>query len=135
MGKSYYEIGGNILDGAYGYDHRKYKRVRRLVKQGKVGLGTAVLLDHIVNLVPDVEGIPYSEMQLSAREWAKRNKQKWRRTLAPIPLPEVIKAPLMVVPNVVDAWSRATGSYDMRTPEVQRYEESVTWGGSGGMQI
>lgn len=135
MGKSYYEIGGVILDGSYGYDHRKYKRVQRLIKQGNVGLATAIVFDHVVNLLPDVEGIPYSETQLSAREWAKRNKAKWRKTLAPIPLPPQVKVPLMVVPEVVEAWSYATGSYDMRTPEVQRYEESVTWSGSGGRQI
>ena len=135
MGKSFYEIGGVVLDGSYGFDYRKFKRVRRLYKQQKVGLATAIVVDHVVNILPDVEGIPYSEMQLSAREWAKRNKAKWRRTLAPLPLPPVIKAPLMVVPSAVDAWSRATGSYDMATPEVRRYEESVTWGGSGGQVI
>lgn len=135
MGKSFYEIGGVVLDGSYGFDYRKYKRVQRLIAKGDVGLASAIIIDHVVNLIPDKEGIPYSEMQLSAREWAKRNRTKWRRTLAPIPLPPVIKAPLMVVPEVVDAWSRATGSYGMRTPAVQRYEESVTWGGSGGRQI
>jgi len=40
-----------------------------------------------------------------------------------------------VLPEVVEAWSYGIGSFDMRTPEVQRYEESVHYGGSGGMII
>ncbi len=132
---NYYEIGGIVLDGSYGWDYRKYKRVRRLYDQGKVGMATALLVDHIVEHVPTVDGIPYSEMQLRVRRWAKENKAKWRRTLAPLPLPPAVKAPLMVLPTVADAWSRSTGSYDMATPEVRRYEESVHFGGSGGRII
>jgi len=132
---NYYEIGGVVLDGSYGFDYRKYKRVRRLYDQGKVGMATAILVDHIVEHVPTVHGVPYSDMQLRVRKWARDNKAKWRRTLAPLPLPPVVKAPLMLVPTVAEAWSYATGSYDMRTPEIQTYEESVTWGGSGPLVI
>lgn len=132
---SYYEIGGVVLDGSYGFDYRKYKRVRRLYKQGKTGMATAILVDHIVDNITSVDEIPYSEIQLKVRKWAKDTKQKWRRTLAPLPLPEQVKVPLMLVPTVAEMWSEATGSYDMATPEVRRYEESVHYGGSGGRVI
>lgn len=132
---SYYEIGGIVFDGSYGFDYRKFKRVRRLYDQGKTGMATAILVDHIVDHITSVDEIPYSEMQLNVRKWAKDTKTKWRRTLAPLPLPEQVKVPLMLVPTVADMWSKATGSYDMATPEVRRYEESVHFGGSGGRVI
>jgi len=131
---SYYEIGGVLLDGSYGFDYRKYKRVRRLYDKGEIGMATAIVIDHVVEHVP-IDGVPYSDMQLRVRKWAEENKTKWRRTLAPLPLPPQVKAPLMLVPTVAEAWSYSKGSYDMRTPEIQTYEESVTWGGSGGMVI
>jgi len=132
---NYYEIGGVILDGSYGFDYRKYKRVRRLYDKGEIGMASAILIDHIVANIESVDDIPYSEMQLKVRKWAKDTKTKWRRTLAPLPIPEQVKVPLMLVPTVAEMWSKATGSYDMATPEVRRYEESVHFGGSGGRVI
>lgn len=135
---SYYEIGGQIFDGSFGYDHRKFKRVKRELRRGNphiaVGIATSLVLDKMKQ-VQSVEDIPYSDMQLGARKWAQEKRRTVRRLLAPLPLPPQVKVPLYVVPEAVEAWSYATGSYDLRTPEVQRYEESVHFGGSGGMII
>jgi len=135
---SYYEIGGQIFDGTFGYDHRKFKRAKRAHSRGQHHIVASIVTNQVLDLVKpieDVEEIPYSDVQLKAREWAQKNKRTLRRVIAPLPLPPVIKVPLYVAPEVVEAWSYGTGSYDMRTPEVQRYEESVHYGGSGGMII
>lgn len=138
MASSYYEIAGQIFDGTFGYDHRKFKRAKRAHSRGQhhivAGIATNQVLD-MVSKVGRVEEVPYSNTQLKAREWARRNRRTLRRVIAPLPLPPVVKVPLYVVPEVVEAWSYATGSYDMRSPAVQRYEESVHFGGSGGMII
>lgn len=135
---SYYEIGGQIFDGSFGYDHRKYKRVRREIRRGNTHIVGELLalemLDKIVQAT-DIEDIPYSDMQLKAREWAKKKRRTVQRLVAPLPLPQAVKVPLYVAPTVVEMWSHGVGSYDLRTPSVQRYEESVTFGGSGGMII
>lgn len=131
---SFYEIGGILLDGSFGFDHRKFKRVRRELKKGNVAMATAVVLDHIIPQMED-DQIPYSDLQLKARKWAKDKKRTIRRLVAPLPISPTAKTILAATPNVVDMWSRGVGSYDMRTPEVQEYEESVTWGGSGGRTI
>ena len=131
---SFYEIGGILMDGTFGYDHRKFKRVRRELKKGNVAMATAVVLDHVVPQMED-DSIPYSELQLKARKWAESKKRTLRRIVAPLPISPMAKTIVASTPNVVDMWSRGVGSYDMRTPDVQRYEESVTWGGSGGMVI
>lgn len=135
---SYYEIGGQIFDGSFGYDHRKYKRVRREIRRGNTHIVGELLalemLDKIVQAT-DIEDIPYSDMQLKAREWAKKKRRTVQRLVAPLPLPQQVKVPLYVAPTVVEMWSHGVGTYDLRTPSVQRYEESVTWGGSGGMII
>ena len=135
---SYYEIGGQIFDGSFGYDHRKYKRVRREIRRGNTYVAAGIIaeevLDKMVQL-QSVEDIPYSDMQLKAREWAKKNRRRVQRLVAPLPLPQPVKVAAYSAPVVVDMWSRGVGSYDLRTPSVKRYEESVHWGGSGGMII
>lgn len=126
------------MDGSFGYDHRKFKRVHRLIRQGKIPLATAIATEHLVTVLNHGDDVRYSPMQLKMREWAERNRRTWRRVLAPIPAPPIVKAPVMAVPEVVEMLSYGVGSgpgVDMYTPEVQRYEESVTWGGSGGIVI
>ena len=126
---SYYEIGGILFDGSGGYDHRKFKRVRRLIQQENIGLATAVITQHLVDLVDKQnKDIPYSDHQLAVREWVKDNRTKYRKTLAALPLPATMKVPLMVLPEVLNMYSYAVGSYDMYTPEIQQYENSVTLG-------
>lgn len=135
---NYYEISGQVFDGSFGYDHRKFKRVQRAIRRGHhhitADVATGVVLD-LVKTINQVEDIPYSDMQLKAREWAKKKRRTVQRLVAPLPLPQQVKVPLYVAPTVVEMWSHGVGSYDLRTPSVQRYEESVTWGGSGGMII
>lgn len=135
---SYYEIGGQIFDGAFGYDHRQFKRAKRAHSRGQhyivADIATNVVFDKIKQIT-QIEDIPYSDMQLKAREWAKRNRRRVQRLVAPLPLPAPVKTALYAAPTVVEMWSYGTGSYELRSPSVQRYEESVTWGGSGGMII
>lgn len=135
---SYYEIGGQIFDGAFGYDHRLFKRAKRAHSRGQhhvvADIAANVVFDKIKQ-INQIEDIPYSDMQLSAREWAKRNRRRIQRMVAPLPLPPQVKVVLYTAPTVVEMWSYGIGSFDHRTPSVQRYEESVTWGGSGGMII
>lgn len=135
---SFFEIGGEIIDGSYGYDHRKFRRLRRAIakKQPMVvaDIGANLLLD-VIREISTVEEVPYSDMQLRAREWGEKNRRRIKRVLAPLPLPPQVKVGVGILPEVAMAWSRGVGSYDMYTPEIQRYEESVTFGGSGGRQI
>ena len=135
---SYYEIGGQIFDGAFGYDHRQFKRAKRAHSRGQhhivADIATNVVFDKIKQIT-QIEDIPYSDMQLKAREWAKRNRRRVQRLVAPLPLPAPVKTALYAAPTVVEMWSYGTGSYELRSPSVQRYEESVTCGGSGGMII
>lgn len=135
---SYYEIGGQIFDGSFGYDHRKYKRVRREIRRGNTHIvGELIALEVLDKLVQvqQIEDIPFSDMQLKAREWAKKKRRTVQRLVAPLPLPPAVKVVAYTAPTVVEMWSHGVGSYDLRTPSVQRYEESVHWGGSGGMII
>lgn len=135
---SFYEIGGQIFDGSFGYDHRKFKRVRRELKRGNHHIVGGIIASSVldkVKSIQSVEDIPYSDMQLSARRWAEKNRRRVQRITAALPLPSAVKVPLYAAPTVVEAWSYGVGSYDMRTPQVKRYEESVHWGGSGGMII
>jgi hypothetical protein len=133
--KSYYEIGGILMDGSVGYDHRKFKRVRKELTRGNTNIAVALVLDHVVPAKEDDGSIPYSDLQIAGQEWSRRNKKRLRRLVAPLPIPMPVKVAIGELPTVVDLWSRGVGSYDMRTPEVQAYEESVTFGGSGGMII
>lgn len=133
--RSFYEIGGVILDGSYGIDTRRFNRVEREYRKGNVGLAVALATEHIVDHIDPVDNVPYSDLQLWLRDWSDRNRRRIRRTIALIPLPPQVKVPLYVLPEVAEMYSYSVGSYDMRTPEVQTYEESVTWGGSGGMII
>jgi hypothetical protein len=135
---SYYEIGGQIFDGSFGYDHRQFKRAKRAYSRGQhhvvADIAANVVFDKIKQ-INQIEEIPYSDMQLAARRWAEKNRRRVQRITAALPLPAQVKVPFYAAPAVVEMWSYGTGSYDLRTPSVRRYEESVTWGGSGGMII
>lgn len=133
---SYYEIGGILFDGSYGYDHRKFKRVRRLIEQTKPGLATAVITQHLVDLLDNSDKeIPYSDSQLAVRDFVKTHRTRYRKAIAAMPLPPVLKAPLMVLPEVANMYSYAVGSYEMYTPEIQAYEDSVTFSSMTSRQI
>lgn len=135
---SFYEIGGQIFDGSFGYDHRKFKRFQRLAKRGELHAAVGIAVAHGLDLVKEVnkvEEIPYSDAQLWVRRKAREHRRTWRAMVSALPLPPQVKVPLYAAPEVVEAWSYGTGSYDMATPEIRRYEESVHWGGSGGMII
>lgn len=122
------------MDGSVGYDHKRFKRVLREFNRGNNHVAVGLILDHLIPQTEDAD-IPYSEMQLAARKYAKKTQRTLKRVVTPLPIPSSAKVAIAATPTVVDMWSRGVGSYDMRTPDVQRYEESVTFGGSGGMII
>lgn len=135
---SYFEIGGEILDGSYGYNHRKFRRLRRAVERNQ----PVVVADIVANLLFDsiteistVEDVPYSDMQLAARKWGEKWQRRIGRILAPLPLAGPVKVAAGTAPTMAIMWSKGVGTYDLQTPEVRRYEESVYFGGSGGRII
>ncbi len=127
------------MDGTFGYDHRRFSRLRRAIRQNK----PLVVGDIATNLVLDFAKahgeveleFERSERLQSLERWGKENRRRAKRIAGPLPIPMPAKLLLAVAPEVAIAYSRATGSYDLRTPEVQRYEESVYFGGSGGRII
>lgn len=128
-----YEVGGIILDGKTRYNHRKFKRAHNAIKKNRPVVASVQIADIALSMLP-VEakpGIPYSDMQLATREWVKENRRTVRGLTRALPA-----APVAVGINVAltaaEMWSYAVGSYDLRTPEIQRYEESLVLSGMTG---
>ncbi len=136
---SYYEIGGIVLDGSFGYDHRRFTRLRRAIRQNKPVVVADVATGLVLDFVKEHGEVELDFERSERLKWLEAQGKKWRRTskrlVAAVNLPLPAKVVLAVAPEIAIAYSRGVGSYDHRTPEVQRYEESVHWGGSGGMII
>jgi hypothetical protein len=136
---SWYEIGGVIMDGSYGYDHRRFMRLRRAILKDKpvvVGdIATHLVLDFVKEYGEVEVEFERSERLQALEDWGQKWKRTSKRLAAPLPMSVPIKLAVAVIPELAIAYSRGVGSYDLRTPEVQRYEESVHFGGSGGMII
>lgn len=136
---SWYEIGGVILDGSYGYDHRKFRRLRQAIRKNKplvvADISTGLVLDFVKDHGPEIDEDVRSDRLKALEQWGLRWRRRAKRIAGPLPVPMPVKVPLAVAPELAIAYSRGVGSYNLRTPEVQTYEESVHWGGSGGMII
>lgn len=78
-----------------------------------------------------------SERLKQLEAWGKRWRRRAKRfvSIPGLPLPMPAKVAISSLPELAVMYSKAVGSYDLRTLGVQRYEESVHWGGSGGMII
>ena len=66
--KSYFEIGGIIVDGRAGYDHHKFKRVHRAIYADKPRIAAVGMSDIVISNLRDTNKdmeIPYSEMPVS----------------------------------------------------------------------
>ena len=130
--KSYFEIGGIIIDGSAGYDHRKFKRVHRAIYQDKARVAAAGISDIVVSNLQGSnvdKGIPYSETQIAVQEWTKRNRRRLNRVIAAAPVSTPVAVGAHVLLTGAELWSYAVGSYDMATPEIRRYEESLVLSG------
>lgn len=138
MVKSFYEIGGIILDGSNSSMRSRFRRLRQAVRKNEplvvADIASGLLLDAVAEVGPKIDA-PRSEALIAMEEWGKRNRRRVKRLMSAIPAPLPVKVGVALLPEAAILYSTGTGSYDMRTPEVQRYEESVTWGGSGGMII
>ncbi len=136
---SWYEIGGVILDGSYGYDHRKFRRFRQAIRRNEplvvADISTGLVLDLVKGHGQEIDEDIRSDRLKGLEQWGLRWRRRAKRLVGPLPVPMPVKVPIAVAPELVIAYSRGVGSYDMRTPDVQRYEESVHYGGSGGMII
>jgi hypothetical protein len=114
-------------------------RLRRAILKDKpvvVGdIATHLVLDFVKEYGEVEVEFERSERLQALEDWGQKWKRTSKRLAAPLPMSVPIKLAVAVIPELAIAYSRGVGSYDLRTPEVQRYEESVHFGGSGGMII
>lgn len=130
--KSYFEIGGIIVDGRAGYDHRKFKRVHRAIYQDKARVAAVGMSDIVLSNLSgtnDGKQIPYSQTQIAVQEWSRRNRRRMQRLIAAAPVSTPVAVGATMVLTGAELWSYAVGSYDMATPEIRDYEDSLTLSG------
>jgi serine/threonine-protein kinase RIO1 len=110
----------------------KFKRVHRAIYQGKATVAAAGISDIVVSNLQgsnmDKE-IPYSETQIAVQEWTERNRRRLNRVIAAAPVSTPVAVGAHVLLTGAELLSYAVGSYDMATPEIRRYEESLTLSG------
>lgn len=127
---SMYEIGGIIMDGKAGFNHRKFKQAHKAIQKNRPTVAAIhmgdMALSYFAKEKPD---IPYSEMQLNTREWVQKNRRTVRALTAAVPLSAPIAVGVNVALTAAELWSYAVGSYDLATPEILRYEESLVLSG------
>ncbi len=127
------------MDGSFGYNHRRFTRFRRAVQQDQPLVVADIAAAHVLDLVKghgEVElSFERSERLKALEEWGLRWRRRIKRVAPHLPLTTPVKVGVSILPEAAIMYSRGVGSYDLRTPEVQRYEESVHFGGSGGMII
>ena len=126
---SYYEIAGIIMDGTYGYDHRRFKKVHNAIKRNKPQLAVVGVSDIVVRNLTEKKDIPYSEMQLDIRRKIKMRRSQIRRVISAAPLTAPVAVGALLLLTTAEMWTYAVGSYDMYTPEIQRYEDSLILSG------
>lgn len=128
---SLYEVGGIILDGKTRYNHRKFKSAHNAIKKNRPVVASVQIADMALSMLPVQEksGIPYSDTQLSVREWVKENRRTVRGLTGAAPVSAPVAVGINVALTAAEFWSYAVGSYDLRTPAIQRYEESLVLSG------
>lgn len=127
---SFYEIGGIIMDGKAGYKHTKFKRTHNAIKKNRPQVAAVHMADiALSNFANPTPGVPYSDMQLQMREWVEENRRTVRALTAAVPLSAPVAVGITLALTGVELLSYAVGSFDLRTPEVQRYEESLVLSG------
>lgn len=133
--RSYFEIGGLIMDGSAGYHHASGKRIESGIRRGKHNLVSRGISDMVTRNLDDKKGVPYSDVQLALRGWVQDNKRTVRGITSALPLSAPATVGIHLSLTGLEMLSYARGVYDLATPEMLRYEESVFWGGSGGRII
>ena len=125
---SYFEIGGIILDGSTKYHHPSGKRIKRGLTSGKANLVAIGASELITRNLSQKEDVPYSDFQLELRKNIRENRRTIRRVIAASPVSAPVGVGALLALTAAEMWTYAVGSYDMYTPEIQRYEESMTIG-------
>lgn len=133
--RTYFEIGGLIIDGSGGYHHPSGKKIERGIRRGNAPLVARGASNLVTRNLVDKEGVPYSDHQLALRGWVQDNKRTLRGIVSVLPVTASVAVGFQLSLTGLEMLSYARGVYDLATPEMLRYEESVAWGGSGGRII
>ena len=128
-GNSYFEIGGIIIDGTAGYHHPSAKKIHRGISHGKPELVAGGIATIATRNLRERKGVPYSDFQLELRKTIQQRRSQTRRLISAAPVSTPIAVGALLVLTAAEMWTYAVGSYDMYTPEIQRYEESLTFSG------
>jgi hypothetical protein len=73
--------------------------------------------------------IPYSEWQLDMQDWTRKNRRRLQGLIRAAPVSTPVAVAAIGGLTAIELLSYAVGSYDMATPEILRYEESLTLSG------
>jgi len=125
---SYFEIGGLVLEGTSDYHHPSGKQIKRGLTNGRPELVAHGVSNLITRNLSEKPGIPYSDFQLELRRSIQGRRRMIRRIIAAAPVSGPIGVGAMLALTAAEMWTYAVGSYDMYTPEIQRYEDSLTLG-------
>lgn len=125
---SYFEIGGIVLDGTTDYHHASGKQIKRGLTNAKPHLVATGISNLITRNLSERDGIPYSDFQLELRRNIQNNRRMLRRVISAAPVTAPIAVGGLMLLTASEMWTYAVGSYDMYTPEIQTYEESLTLG-------
>lgn len=129
VGQTLFEVGGVILDGTAGYHHASGKRIERGLRLGKPHLVERGVSELVARNLSSKEDIPYSDLQLSTRQWIEGNKRTVRGVTAALPISAPVTVGINLGLTAAQMWTYAVGSYDMATPEIRQYEESLVLSG------
>lgn len=125
---SYFEIGGIVLDGTTDYHHPSGRQIKRGITNARPLLVASGVSNLITRNLSESEDIPYSDFQLELRRNIQERRRMIRRIISVAPISAPVGVGLMVALTAAEMWTYAVGSYDMYTPDIQRYEESMTIG-------
>ena len=125
---SYFEIGGVVLEGTTGYHHPSGKKIKRGLTSDRPDLVAIGTSDLIIRNLSEKQDVPYSDFQLELRRRIQENRRTIRRLIGVMPTSAPVGVGALLVLTAAEMWTYAVGSYDMYTPEIQRYEESLTLG-------
>lgn len=125
---SYFEIGGIVLEGTSDYHHPSGKQIKRGLTNARPQLVATGVSNLITRNLSERSGVPYSDFQLELRESIQNRRRMIRRIISAAPVSAPIGVGALLALTAAEMWTYAVGSYDMYTPEIQTYEESLTLG-------
>jgi len=98
------------------------------------GFPISEILELGIPLIPRTDEKNYSPRQIKVQEWLKKNPRYVRRFLVAPSIPPSVKVPIALTTAFIAVGTGGRGP-SMRTPEIQRYEESAFASGVGGFSI